>query len=200
MDSYFVMMLLILGYLVFGLYHRDDRSLDTSYPLHWVLVLTLLIMPMQNQLKFGLRFTSYDANKTHKVMGVIQSEVDHVNAEDGEILFVTQRHLIALGTLKNVTLVPEYEREDLMEMAMGHNEDYLQKFRQDMDDQRFASIVVDPLSYALLSKRRSFSEENNVWVLEIMRPILCNYQLKASYPEDDIAIYVPQEGERQCPQ
>jgi hypothetical protein len=33
----------------------------------------------------------------------------------------------------------------------------------------------------------------------VARHILCNYREEAIYPEDDIALYVPQEGERQCP-
>jgi hypothetical protein len=43
------------------------------------------------------------------------------------------------------------------------------------------------------------NEENNVWVRGIMRPILCNYQLAESFPEDEVALYVPQDGERVCP-
>ena len=66
-------------------------------------------------------------------------------------------------------------------------------------DQRFALIVVDPLNYNILSKNRSFAEENNVWVTRIMKSILCNYREEAIFPADEIAIYVPQAGERQCP-
>jgi hypothetical protein len=101
--------------------------------------------------------------------------------------------------LKDVTLIPEYEREDLMEMAMSNNQPYLEAFRRDMENQRFALIVVDPLNYNLLTKRRSFSEENNAWVRHVMKGILCNYREEAIFPADEIALYVPQEGERQCP-
>jgi hypothetical protein len=68
-----------------------------------------------------------------------------------------------------------------------------------MEAQRFALIVVDPLNYNVLSKNRSFAEENNVWVLRIMKSILCNYREEAIFPADEIALYVPQEGDRQCP-
>jgi hypothetical protein len=33
-----------------------------------------------------------------------------------------------MGMLENVQMFPEYEREELMEMAMGDNQDYLQVF------------------------------------------------------------------------
>jgi hypothetical protein len=59
--------------------------------------------------------------------------------------------------------------------------------------------VVDPLSYRLLGKNYAFGEENNAWVRRAMKPILCNYQEAAVFPEHQVAIYVPQVGERHCP-
>ncbi|HSL28720.1 MAG TPA: hypothetical protein VK900_05920, partial [Anaerolineales bacterium] len=124
---------------------------------------------------------------------------DEVNAQGGEILFITQRHLISMGMVQNVNLVPEYEREDLMEMAMSNNQPYLSRFIHDMETQRFDLIVVDPLKYNLLSRNRGFSEENNAWVRRVMKHILCNYREETSFPADEIALYVPQDGARQCP-
>jgi hypothetical protein len=101
--------------------------------------------------------------------------------------------------LQGVTLVPEYEREDLMEMAMGNNVLYLDQFGDDMENQRFALIVVDPLNYKIMATDRSFAEENNVWVRRVMKRILCNYREEVVFSEDEIALYVPQEGARKCP-
>ena len=115
------------------------------------------------------------------------------------MLFITQRHLISMHMLDDVRLVPEYEREELMEMAMVNNRQFLSVFRRDMENQRFAVIVVDPLNYRLLGKAYPFGEENNAWVQKIMKHILCNYREEVVFPEDEIALYVPQEGERQCP-
>jgi hypothetical protein len=102
--------------------------------------------------------------------------------------------------LKAVKLVPEYEREDLMEMAMGNKTEYLARFKDDMQNQRFALIVVDPLNFNIMTRNRSFADENNVWVRRVMKNILCNYRQEAVFAEDDIALYVPQEGTRQCPE
>jgi hypothetical protein len=132
-------------------------------------------------------------------MTSLQEYVDRTNAQGGEILFITQRHLISMHMLKGITLVSEYEREDLMEIAMANNAQALRKFQEDMEDQRFALILVDPLNYNILSRRRGFAEENNVWVTRIMKHILCNYREETIFPADDIALYVPQDGARQCP-
>jgi len=82
---------------------------------------------------------------------------------------------------------------------MANNIDGLARFQQDLESHRFALIVVDPLNYSVYSRRRAFSDENNVWVTRVMGSILCNYQVDKVFPEDEIALYVPQEGERQCP-
>ncbi|RPJ27465.1 MAG: hypothetical protein EHM33_07965 [Chloroflexi bacterium] len=199
MDAYFILLLIITTWLIFGRYRRENGELAQSVSLHWLLVVALLYSPVATYLQFGIGFNTYDRTGTQTVLASLQEHVDAVNSQDGEILFITQRHLVSMHMLNNVTLVPEYEREDLMEIAMANNVQYLEKFRKDMEAQRFALIVVDPLNYNILAKRRSFAEENNVWVTRIMKSILCNYREEVVFPADEIALYVPQAGERQCP-
>ena len=158
-----------------------------------------MAVPAWFALQGSVSFKTYDAARTRSVLAQIQAQVDDVNAQGGEILFITQRHLVSMHMLDDVEMIPEYEREELMEMAMGNNQEYLQIFRADMESQRFAAIVVDPLSYRLLGKNYAFGEENNAWVRRVMKHILCNYQEDVVFPADQIAIYVPQEGTRQCP-
>ena len=199
MDAYFSLLLIVFAYLVFARYRPENKVFAQPVPLHWLLILSLIVMPAWSYLQFNIGSVNYDPTRTQDVLAKLQGYVDQVNGQGGQVLFITQRHLIAMHMLKNVTLIPEYEREDLMEIAMSDNKPYLRKFREDMEDQRFALIVVDPLNYNTLSKNRSFAEENNVWVTRIMKSILCNYRQEAIFPADEIALYVPQKGARQCP-
>jgi len=199
MDAYFTLLLIVLAYLVFARYRTESGETKQPIVLPWLVVVLLLLMPVWAYSEFDLGITTYDPVRTQSVLADLQEQIDEVNAQNGEILFITQRHLISMHMLKGVTLIPEYEREDLMEMAMGDNLRYLSHFRKDMEDQRFALIVVDPLNYKVFSKDRSFAEENNVWVKRVMKHILCNYREEAIFPEDEIALYVPQTGTRQCP-
>ncbi len=199
MDAYFILLLIFTAYLIFARYRTESGELAQPIPLNWLLVLALIYSPVSTYLPFGVGFKTYDPARTQTVLASLQEHVDAVNARGGEILFITQRHLISMGMLHHVTLVPEYEREDLMEMAMSNNQPYLANFRRDMENQRFALIVVDPLNYNLLARNRSFSEENNAWVKRVMKYILCNYREETAFPDDEIALYVPQEGQRQCP-
>jgi hypothetical protein len=199
LDAYFTMLLIVFSYLVFARCAPEDNRTAEFIPLKWGSVMSVIVIPILFLTQSNIGFKSYDKSRTDSVLQSLQGYVDEVNAESGEILFITQRQLVSLGMLENVTLVPEYEREELMEMAMSNNEEFLARFKQEMESQRFDLIVVDPLTFKILARRRAFSEENNVWVRGIMRPILCNYRLEESFPEDEIALYVPQEGERVCP-
>ena len=203
LDAYFTMLLIVFSYLVFARYAPEKRNAETRtaefIPLPWGNAISIIVIPILFLTQSNIAFKTYDPSRTDAVLQRLQEHVDEVNANGGEILFITQRHLISMGMLHNVTLVPEYEREELMEMAMSNNEEFLAHFKQEMESQRFDLIVVDPLTFKILARRRAFSEENNAWVRGIMRPILCNYRLEESFPEDEIALYVPQEGERVCP-
>lgn len=200
MDAYFVLLLIFTAYLVFARYRDERGDLAKPVSLHWLLVMALLYSPVTTYLQFGVGFPPrYDPARTQAVLDTVQERVNEVNAQGGETLFITQRHLISMGMLQNVSLIPEYEREDLMEMAMSNNQPYLSRFIHDMETQRFDLIVVDPLKYNLLSRNRGFSEENNAWVRRVMKHILCHYREETSFPADEITLYVPQEGPRQCP-
>jgi hypothetical protein len=199
MDAYLSMLLIVISYIVFARYAPETGKSAEPVVMPWPVIVLLLLMPAWSYLQFNLGIKNYDSARTQSVLTELQQYVDDVNAQGGEILFITQRHLISMHMLKGVTLVPEYEREDLMEIAMGNNVVALDRFRDDMENQRFALIVVDPLNYKLLSSDRSFAEENNVWVKRVMKHILCNYREEAVFEEDEIALYVPQEGARQCP-
>ena len=200
LDAYFVLLVIVFSYLVLGRYRLENGELSRSVALPWFLILAMLLIPAWSWLRFNVSFNAYDPQAADATLQSLQARIDEVNASDGEILFITQRHLMSMHMLDGVTLIPEYEREDVMEMAMGNNTAYLDRFREDMEAQRFDLIVVDPLRFNIFSRNRSFSEENNVWVRRVMRSILCNYREDAVFPADDIALYVPQEGERQCPQ
>ena len=199
MDAYFSLLLIVLAYLVFARYRTEHGGVTQPVALHWLLLIALILMPAWSYLQFNIGFRTGDTPRTQEVLRSLQGYVDQANAQGGEILFITQRHLVSMHMLENIRLVPEYEREDLMEIAMANDLEHIQTFQGDMQAQRFALIVVDPLNYNILSKQRSFSEENNVWVTRIMRHILCNYREETVFPADEIALYVPQEGERQCP-
>ena len=195
MDAYLAMLLIVVAYLVFGRYLTESGSAGRPMTLQWKVMALLVAVPVWFAVQNIGSLVQYDKARTQAVLDEIKSLTESAT---GEVLFITQRQLVATHIL-DVPMIPEYEREDLMEMAMGKNDAYLDIFRTDMENQRFAMIVVDPLRFRLLGRNYPFGEENNAWVQRAMKPILCNYRESVIFLEDQIAIYVPQDGERVCP-
>jgi hypothetical protein len=199
LDAYLSLLLIVTVYVVLRKYTPENRENIAPFILPWGLAVLLIAVPAWLLVGSSAGIKAYDAVRTQSVLDALQVQVEDANAQGGEILFITQRHLISMHMLDGVEMIAEYEREELMEMAMGDNQDYLQVFREDMESQRFDAIVVDPLSYRLLGKNYVFGEENNAWVRRVMKHILCNYQEEVIFPADQTAVYVPQQGARQCP-
>jgi hypothetical protein len=186
MDAYAVMLLIVAAYA----FYRSAK------PLPWQVAALLVLIPAWFAQQANSGIVNYDRALSQATLTALQQRVD---TTEGEILFITQRHLISMNMLEGVTLIPEYEREDLMEMAMANNAAYLERFERDMESQRFAAIVVDPLRFNLVGSDYAMGEENNAWARWVVKPVLCWYEESETFPTDRIVIYVPREEGRQCP-
>jgi hypothetical protein len=206
MDAYAVALIVVATHLFFDGYTPDtlvEQPQDSpknrpSVRFHWAVAALLVLVPVWFAQRASIGVVMYDKAESQAVLTELQRQVDSVNAQGGEILFITQRHLIAMNMLQSVQLIPEYEREELMEMAMANNQAYLDGFKAELRAQRFAMIVVDPLTTTLLGSDYAMGEENNAWVRFVARPILCNYRAEQTFTSDRIVIYVPQEAP-ECP-
>ncbi len=98
--------------------------------------------------------------------------------QGGEVLFISQRHLLTFGYLPDVPLVEKYENVFLMEMVMGGNEFYLSSFYDDINHHRFALIISDQQGNRLKGSEFPFGEENDVWVKRVTQPLLEHYRRK----------------------
>jgi hypothetical protein len=138
----------------------------------------------------GALFT-WDHSLANTAEQTIHARAEEVVRGGGDVLFMSQRQLLALKEV-DVPLVPAYEQDYLMEMVMSHNQAYLSQFQNDLRNQRFAMIVADPQYDHLYSLDRGFAAENNLWVMDVSRPLLCYYQ-SANPPGMDpgVTIYIP---------
>jgi hypothetical protein len=134
---------------------------------------------------------------TDEMRSQIQQAVDEVTAQGGEVLFISQRHLLTFHQIDNVQLVPEYEKLFLMEMAISHNTAYLQKFAREIDQQRFALVITDPLFRQINDvSEDTLAAENNAWVRAVSRPILCAYEPLLTFSDPAIQLLVPRYGDK----
>jgi coproporphyrinogen III oxidase len=105
--------------------------------------------------------------------------------------------LITFGYLDGVTLIPEYEQMELMEMAMSRNRKYLEGYYADLRARRFALIIAEDQRFTV-QKRGAFVEENVAWVRYVGAPLLCDYRSRESLVSNNIQIFEPRPRETNC--
>jgi hypothetical protein len=111
--------------------------------------------------------TSQDVNLPPPGAGVeelqiISREVEKA-AQEGDILFIEERQLLAFGFIDDVPLVPEYELVEVMDHAMAGDEAYFSDFYQDLEARRFSLIIASGMSLEKHRVPHSFEEEGEAW-------------------------------------
>ncbi len=170
---------------------REMRSHNFSEKASWLVGLTdapneraLDMYPSQNVIDDTLKG--------------IQREIDS-SVGDGEILFIDQRQLLTFGFLKNVPLVPDYDKKVLIERALASNQGYFQAFYKDLEDGRFSLIISQPLNTPKKGSNNEFGEENNAWVKWVANPLLCYYEIKQTFPDANVQLLIPRQKTLNCP-
>lgn len=156
------------------------------------IVVLLLLVPVFSPFHRGKVPVYVDAETTQKVLEKVQSLVDEKKLE-GEILFIDERQLLTFGFVDDVPLVMEYEKKYLNDMAMAGNQEYFEKFYQDLEEGRFSLIVSESLSDVLYKPNSSFAEENTPWVKWVSIPILDTYESIYKNKDYQIQLFVPKE-------
>jgi hypothetical protein len=114
--------------------------------------------------------------------------------QQGEVLFMDQRQLLTFGYVKDVPLVPNYEKKFLMDRAMSNDAAYFEQFYKDLANHRFALIVSEPLKVKYNVEKDSdygFGEENDLWVKWVAEPVLRYYQPLATFKNRRLQLLVP---------
>ena len=116
----------------------------------------------------------------------------------GEILFMDQRQLLTFGYIKNVPLVPEYDKKVLINLAMSGTPIYFEQFYNDLSSNRFSLIISSPLRETIQDRSYQFGEENNAWVRWVANPILCYYEPLVLLKDFGIQLLVPRAEKGNC--
>jgi hypothetical protein len=130
-------------------------------------------------------------------LDVIQSEVDQAVAH-GEVLFIDQRQLLTFGFVRNVPLVPDYDKKVLIERALSENREYYETFYKDLEDHRFSLIIIQPLNTPKKGSNDQFGEENNAWVKWVTDPLLCYYEIHQTLADVNVQLLIPRVVPQDC--
>ncbi len=119
-------------------------------------------------------FSFPDPQETAENLNELATPIHKALQNGGEVLFIGNRQLLTFRYF-DLPLVADYERVFLMEAAMANDEIYLDRFHQELAEKKFALIISEPLSTSLKKPKDDFGAENNAWVNNVSRYILCYY-------------------------
>ena len=194
MDAYLVMLILIFTTFFSGQVSADKGVSGSIFgTIGWHIVFIALVIPLGFSIRFVGNHPSYDNAMTNEDIQYLRETV----ASKENVLFITERQLITFNYLNDITLIPEYEQSELMEMAMSHNRAYLENFYQDLATHRFTMIIAEGQKHTP-QKKGAFINEDNAWVTYIGRPILCYYEAAEALHTNNIKIFLPLDNPTEC--
>jgi len=129
---------------------------------------------------------------TMKALERIRREVE-LAGSSGDILFMDQRQLLTFGYIKEIPLIPEYDKKVLINQAMSEDAQYFQSFYHDLASQRFSLIISNPLHMRIQTDTDDFGAENNAWVKWVSTPVLCYYEPLVTLKKVTVQLLVPRE-------
>jgi len=195
MDAFLILLALVATTFFAGRVTPEVGNPSWGRAPAWMLALTVLVPAGFAMGGVGPRF-SYDREQAQADLRQLQSVVAEATADSGEVLFISERHLVIFHTV-DAPLVPDYEVVTLMEMAMSRNDAYLQRFYDDLAAHRFA-LIVTRKQRIVKKEDEPFAEENNVWIDSISSRLLCYYQRDFTLESSNTLVLVPSQSE-DCP-
>jgi hypothetical protein len=192
-DAYILLVMTTASYLYWGRVALDRSPpgfQGTNQIPGWITALIILV-PVLLILREGGVVAFPDLRVDQADLQALQEIVGDVAEAGGEVLFIAERQLQVFGLAPEVTLIPDYEKVELMEMVMSGNQDYLDRFNTDISSQRFDLIIADSVRVDMKAEIDAFSKEHNVWVEKVTIPLLEYYQYSPLGGRKSIYIMTP---------
>jgi hypothetical protein len=184
MDAFLVFMLIAAVYFYFDRVKLETGVVNYSHPVHWVISFLLVFFPVINVIQVDANISRFDNKPVIQDLEKLQEIIDAIPSTDRQVLFISQRHFLTFNSIQGVTLIPEYEKVFMMEMAMAGNQAYFDQFERDLKSHRFDLIVSEPLSMTIQDEQYMFSEENNAWTTHVTALIRKYYHESMQLPNN----------------
>lgn len=218
MDAYLALLLVVGAYFLFDLVTPDPEAFPTgpaaaatvprvlrrpSYFWTSGALLSALVFAFFTVATRGPADIRPPTDTVSKALEYIKKTAEETAARGGEVLFISNRHLLTFSFIKGVPLVADYERVFLMEMAMAGDEAYLSRFHSELAQHRFALIISEPLYQQKKGGSSMFGEENDAWVKQVSNYVLCYYRSDDRYEKllrsVRVQLLVPDLRSQPCP-
>jgi len=191
LDAFIVFFLLISVSLLTGTYkteHANHPLRELKLNGFWFLMLVLVpvFFAFQHLVVWNFETSRQAMGELEKLNQALQIVKDN----EGKMLFISNRQLQTFHLVPEFELIPEYEKDILMEMAMAKNEPYLKTFDEEIMAGRFTAVLVDQLNYNHQTRKNGFGEENNAWLDHVLLPLADHYVVGYSDAGKDINLLV----------
>ena len=191
LDSFLVVLGVITIYVAINRFIPDKPDDNKNISLPIPIVLLAFLIPIISAISILTPLSQLDYQQAWADIQQVKTLINDAQAEDGEILFIHQRHLLIFNLIDNVDMVHEYEKVELMEMAMANNQAYLTKFWYDLQSHRFDLIITEPIFIIIRPSTDIFAEENNAWVEHVSVPLLESYEIISVMRESNMVVLAP---------
>lgn len=211
LDAYLSLLFIAAAYFYFG---RDVsepgpeagmQPVTVSPASSWMRIvfaaglLFSLVVPAYYSILSGGPVFLPSAEQTQADLETLTRQVTKASGQ-GKVLFIGERQLLTFHYVSGIALVPDYERVFLMEMAMAANPQYLGKFHAQLKNHEFAMIVSDPIFTQFKGSDYVFGEENNAWVNQVSKYVICYYEPQKLLKSARVQMLVPRaEAQPNCP-
>ena len=199
LDAFWVLLLVVTGYLYFNRSPSDDSLEPEAVRVPAWLTAALSAFPILILLTQAPANALPAQNALDDVLQQMNSYISIANQNGQEVLFIDNKQLLTFGYFPGTKMVTEYETGYMLEMAMTGNQAYFEPFWQDLKNKRFAYIFANPQPTRLQDTSESFAEENNAQITWIGRPLLCYYQVQFTWLAMGVEVFTPRPEAVNCP-
>ena len=192
MDAFLLLLLIAVYYFIFSDFYQSEK-IKLSKIISIGILAGMLLQPFFWALSTWTPRKNYSGESLQHDLEAIQATIDSVNNNNpqSKVLFINQRQLLTFGYVTDVSLVPEHELFELMEMAISNREDYLDQFSAELAAHDYDLIISSKQYLNFKGNDEAFSEENNAWVKKISIPLMKYYTPITWLRYTDTEIYVP---------
>jgi hypothetical protein len=199
LDAFLVLLWVTGSYMALGRFAKHRILQDEPMRPSPLLVSLCIMIPVGMAITQGGALQIHDPEQAAAALDKLNQSVKQLAPGGGEVLWISERHLLTFDYLDSNPVVHEYEKVFLMEMAMAGSTVYFEGFYQDLENHRFQLIISDPLWPHYQGRAHSFGEENDAWVRWVVAPLLCTYEEWDTIPEVPLTLLVPKEEASACP-
>lgn len=191
LDAFLVFWVLITSFIILERYEFEEPQKPDHNSLNYGFLVLTVLVPLIISYQNNITWVFKDSGEQWKEVQHLQAALDIIHKEPGEVLFIAERQLLTFNDVHGVKLIPDYEKVFLMEMVMSNNQAYLDSFHRKLSNSEFSAILMEPITTIVQSPKDSFWIENNLWIDDVVYPILEGYEPVLSYQENGINLLIP---------